>query len=518
MAELLQRIRTQVNNFVKSLDKRKKIGLALGGLFLVLVMVVIFFITRPTYVTLISGIEYDEMGRIRAKLDEMQIAHKDDGSTTILVDVDDLTDAKVALAMDLQINVPDYTWTNVFADTSFSTSSDVREQQIIQAKVSTLSSALETIEGVEEAVVILDLVPESDFILEKDKDSSASVILHFKRGYEFNQQQVSGVVNLIYTTVSNLPKSNITITDATGRKLNDFTENSESFMMSSQYEQIAMVEKNIEESIHEYLAAWFGYSNLKVGTNVSLYFDDLHTETTTFSPPIEGELTGMLISVTESSSKLENILGAEGVAGTDTNTGDTDYPEGTDGTNKSEQAAKTANYALNKMVQVLDKAKGGVEHVTVTVMINTKNLPNETLTEEENKAVQDMVTAISGLETRSVVVRAVPFADESANYRYKSDEIPVEPGIPIVLVLGILGVVLVGVVIFFVLSRRKATKEKEAEIAAVQAAEEAKRQEELAEIQTDVEDKSSPKYQIEKFIDAKPEAVAALLRSWMTEM
>ncbi len=44
-----------------------------------------------------------------------------------------------------------------------------------------------------------------------------------------------------------------------------------------------------------------------------------------------------------------------------------------------------------------------------------------------------------------------------------------------------------------------------------------KEQEELEEIATDFQDKSSPKYQIEKFIDAKPDAVAQLLRSWLNE-
>mgnify|MGYP006977545295 CR=1 FL=1 len=39
--------------------------------------------------------------------------------------------------------------------------------------------------------------------------------------------------------------------------------------------------------------------------------------------------------------------------------------------------------------------------------------------------------------------------------------------------------------------------------------------EEFEEIDTDFQDRSSPKYQIEKFIDSKPDSVAQLLRSWL---
>ncbi len=42
-------------------------------------------------------------------------------------------------------------------------------------------------------------------------------------------------------------------------------------------------------------------------------------------------------------------------------------------------------------------------------------------------------------------------------------------------------------------------------------------QEELEAISTEMEDKSSPKYQIEKFLESNPEAVASLLRSWLNE-
>jgi len=140
------------------------------------------------------------------------------------------------------------------------------------------------------------------------------------------------------------------------------------------------------------------------------------------------------------------------------------------------------------------------------------------LTDEHKQDVTSIVTTAAGLETRKVDVIATKFSEDTLGItKYSSESANVAPGIPLWLVGMIIGALALGVTVFFVVNRSKANKQKHDEIAAIQQAEEEKRQSELEEIRTDIEDKSSPKYQIEKFIEAKPEAVAALLRSWMTE-
>jgi flagellar M-ring protein FliF len=519
MAELLQKIRSQINDFYKSLDKRKKIGLALGGLFLVVVIIAVLLLTRPRYVPLASNLEFDEMALIVNKLDEMGLNHKDDGYNTVLVDVKDLTKAKMALSLDLQFNQPDYTWMEVFADTSFTTSSEVREHQVMQARTSALKMAIqENIEGVESANVTLDIAPESSFLLEAEKESRVSVILVLEDGFSFSKNQISGIVNLIHNGIPNLPKENISLIDQTGQTLNGFSEDSEAFLASNNFEQTIAVENQLQDKILKFLASIYGMPHIKVTSAVKLNFDGYESQRTVFSPPVEGEIDGMVRSLTEISEKVVNTDGASGVPGTDTNTGVTDYPQGADGASTLESASRTINYEMNEIVEVLEKAKGSIEDITISILIDTKALEDNVLTEEHKQEVINLVTSAAGIETRNVTVVAATFAEDIMGFRYSSEDVQMGPGIPLTLVFGILAVVLVGVVVFFILSKRKANKEKEAEIAAIQAEEAAKRKEELKEIQTDVEDKSSPKYQIEKFIDSKPEAVAALLRSWMSDM
>jgi flagellar M-ring protein FliF len=517
MAELLQRIRTQITNFVQNLDKRMRMWLAVGGLFVVLVVIAILFLTRAEYVPLGTDFELADMAAITTKLDENNISNRAEG-TSIMVDVDDLTKAKMLIAVELNINQPDYSWTDVFANTSFNMTSEVREQQMMVAKASALGQGIENIEGVDQAIVELYIAPESSFLLDNKKESSVSIILILENGFVFSQQQVEGLVNLVMNSVKNLPKENITIVDQTGTKLNRLSENTDAFIASDNYEQTMIVQNQLEDKLNNFLGTMFGRSHVKVATSVTLDFDDFESQSTAFTPPVDGASEGMIRSMSEITELVKNSDTASGVPGTDTNTEVTDYPQGGDGTTAIESASKTVNYEMNEIVQVLRKAKGTIKDITVSVLIDTTKLPNNALSEEMKQDIISVVTSAAGLETRSVKVIAAEFVEDELGLIYSSEDANVGPGIPLWLVGAILGVLLVGVIIFFVMSRSKANKQKQEEIAAIQAAEEEKRKNELDEIQMDIEDKSSPKYQIEKFIDAKPEAVAALLRSWMSDM
>lgn len=518
MAELFQRIRTQLTNLYQSLDRRMKIWLAAGGLFVVLLVVVILFLTRPEYVSLQSNLEWDEMGRIVAKLDEEGISHKDE-ENAVLVDISDLTKAKMLLATEPGISTPDYGWTDVFADTSFTMTSQIREHQIMQAKASSIKQGIETIQGVSDAVVELYIAPEASYVLENKLESSISVILIMESGASLSQNEVEGIVNYILNTVQNLPKENITIIDQTGQTLNRLSENTDAFIASSMNEQTQIVQNQINDKLTNFLGAVYGRTNVRVSSAVKLDFDSKTTTSKIFAPPVEGATEGLIRSLTELSESVSDSDTAEGVPGTDSNVDVTDYPSTTGTGNRIESASRTVNYEMNEIVEVLEKARGTISDITISVLINSKVMDDNTLTDEHKQDLIALVTSAAGLETRNVTVVAREFAeDEFGLQAYNGDNELITPGIPLWLVGIIIGTLAIVVIIIVVVMRVKANKEKAQEIAAIQAAEEEKRQSELEEIRTDVEDKSSPKYQIEKFIEAKPEAVAMLLRSWMSEM
>lgn len=519
MAELLQKIRTQITTMIQSLDKRMRIWLVVGGLFVVVIVAGILFLTRPTYVPLASGLEYDQMSKITTMLDEKNIGYKDEGNV-ILVDSNNLTKAKMGMAVDAGISMPDYGWTDVMANTSFTMTNEMREQQIRLAKANSLANGIEEyIEGVKKANVELYIAEMSSFLLDEPSKSSVSVMLLLEDGFVFSQGQVNGLVNYLMNAIENLPKENVTIIDQTGQTLNKFSDQTEAFIASTNYEQEQIVSSQLEEKLTKFLGAGFGRANVRLMVNVKLNFDDYESKETLYSPPIEGEITGIARSFTKITETVSSGSTAEGVPGTDSNGETTDYPTGSNSGNSIESASETVNNELNQIVTVLIKAKGTVEDIGISVLINTKSLENGILTEDKKQEIVNLITTVSGIETRRVQVTGMEFSDNELGVTvYSSEDELISPGIPLWLVGLIVSVLAIGVVLFFIVSRAKSNKQKAEEIAQMEAEEEARRQEELEEIGTAGEDKSSPKYQIEKFIDAKPEAVAALLRSWMSEM
>jgi flagellar M-ring protein FliF len=240
---------------------------------------------------------------------------------------------------------------------------------------------------------------------------------------------------------------------------------------------------------------------------VTLDFDSQVTSSKVYSVPIEGETNGLVRSMTEIQESTLNA-GTSGVPGTDSNAEATNYNEIDGAGTEYQKASKTINYEMNETLTTVEKAEGQIKDITISVIIDESNLVDETLTEEQKNEIQDLVSAAAGLDTRVVQVSGQtfsvvedPFADEMA-----------DAGIPwwiFAVVAGVIVSAIAGAVIFM---RRRAKAEEEERIMR-----ELEEQREIEEIRLEEADQSSPKYQIEKFIETNPEVVAQLLRAWLNE-
>ncbi len=519
MGERFQKIKETVLGFFKSLDKKQKIYIGLVLLFLIIVVAAIMLVTRPTYVPLATELEFSEMSKIVDKLKELNIEYKDNGTNNIFVPTKDLTRAKMAIAVDLGISKPDYSWTDYLNNTSFTVTDEMRTQQKRLATATAIARGIEEyIEGVKKANVQLYIAEKSNFVLEESGESSASVVLVLEDNFSFNKGQIDGLVNFIMNAIENLPKENITIIDQTGKPLNNFSNETDAFIASTNYEQKTMIQKELSNNIRDFLSAIYGRNHVRVMANVELNFDDFSSTERVYKPPVEGETTGMVRSINEISEKVSNKKSAEGPPGTDSNTDVTDYPAGDDASGNFEKVSKTINYEMNEIVTVLSKAKGEIKEVNISVIVDTEILEDNEMTDDMKKEVISLISTAAGVDVGRVQVSAIKFTENELGLTlYDSNSETEKPGIPLTLLFIIVGVIAVIVILVVVLMRKKARKAKEEEIKMLQEQEEAKRKAELEEIKISQEDSSSPKYQIEKFIDSKPEAVANLLRAWMTE-
>lgn len=514
MGELINRLRNQLNEFYGSLSNTRKMLLAAGAVVLVLFVAgILFFATRKEYVPIVQGVTAEEAAGITAKLDELAIPWKDQNVTTITVPKEELSKAKMALAVEGLLTKKDFTWTDAFAKSSLTMSNDEKNKMYLVAQATGLEQSIESIEGIEAATVNLYVPGDTTYLLNKDYESRASVIIKMKQGVALDKAQVNGIVMILVNSVKGLDQSRVSIVDSTGRELNKSGDvDSDSYTASSQYEMQTTVETRLNKQITEFLESLYGKDNVKVLLSVKLDFDGEQTTRKVFSPPIEGESTGMLRSASEITENVVNGSNAQGVPGTDSNTETTNYAEPGSGQSDYNKASKTLNYELNEINTVLTKSKGQVKDITVSILINSEKLVDKTLTDEHKQEVISLVTAAAGLDTRSVQVSAQKFAPDEDLMAVNGDT--ATGGIPLVAIIG--GVIAllatIGGVVFFLKKRKEAA----AKSAAAEKAKQDAHDKEMEAIQL-AQDTSSPKYQIEKFIDTNPEIVAQLLRNWINE-
>ncbi|MBN2897915.1 MAG: flagellar M-ring protein FliF [Clostridia bacterium] len=516
MGEFIQKIRNQMTEFWGSLSKQRKILLGVVSFLVVFgVSITIFMLTRPSYVPLAQNLSLDEAAAITAQLDELGISWKEENDTSvILVPKSDLSNAKMSLTVEGVLSKQDFTWTQAFATNSFTMTTEDKNKMFLLAQANALAESIKTLDNIDDAVVNLFIPNDSTFLVNDMMESKASVILKLKSGKTLSEAEVDGIVMILANSVKGLDKEFITIVDSTGKELTKPAGDSWEIDVNNQLAMQISVEERLNTKLTDFLTTMYGRNNVKVMSSVELNFDSEETTSRVFSPPIEGEVNGMVRSMTEITENVASS-GAEGAPGTDSNGQATNYSQTSTGESGYTKASKTVNYEMNEIVNQLSKAKGTIQNITVAVILNQDVLENQTLTEEHSANLKQLISASSGLDTRVVEISALTFPDESANYDVFSNTAATGFfGIPIWVYILVVVLIVTGLTTFFLLARRKRAQEEAARIEQERLEQEAK---ELEEIQAGYEDKSSPKYQIEKFIDTNPESVALLLKSWLHE-
>jgi len=516
MANLFNQLRERLLTFFNGLTRNRKILLIAGLVGAVLLLTVgILMVTRTEYVEIARGLTAIEAQEITAKLDDLGIEWRDSNDTTVIsVPKADVSKARMELAVSVEAG--NFGWDDVFSSESITMTSQTREQMYIQAQAAKVEQSIETITAVENATVILQIPKESNYFVNDEVESKASVVLNLKRGQTLSPEQVSGIVNLIVYSVKNLNAENVTVLDATGIQLNN-QEDSGEFSANTQYDLQQRVQKQLQQDLTTFLEKIYGVGNVEVQPNLTLDFNQQTETQKLFSPPVEGEIQGMVRSATTIKENVLNDAGATGVAGTDSNTGEaTSVTEGDQSGSSYEKASETLNYELNETYREIVKAQGEIKTLSIGVLLNSKALVDGQMTDEHKNELVKLIAMSAGTVDNSIQVLVQEFPDPMEFYDVYTgqDTAGTLFGVPIIVIVIVSLVTVVAVIATVLLLSRRKKKREEAERAAMQVAEEERT---LDEIEAFQEDKGSPKYHIEKFVDTNPEAASALLRAWLND-
>jgi len=505
--ESIHKVRLQLTEYWKGIDKKKKIGLVLISLFVIFaVIALILTLTRTKYDVLYGNLSLKDMGQITSKLDEMAVPWKTgEDQKSILVPQENKNRIKIELAT-YGLPKDGYTYMDAFNDSSWTMTDYDKKQRMKMALQSELASTISEIDGIRGAQVYIDEKETTNFVLNNDDDNktTASVFIEKSDGRPLSDEKIKAIKHLVAGSI-NMSPENVKLVDEEGKLLEE--GNQEDVFSIDQFAVKHDLESKINESIKKFLENIVGPENVDVMSSVKINMDIENTTIVEFAPPIEGNEEGLIRSLEEVEEHMVGG-GVGGVPGTDTNV--EDYATIDNGSSRYDKVSRIINNELNEINKEIKKMPGQVESVTVAVLINKDALVDGEMTPEREKEFSDLIFAATGLDTKQVQVKAVGFNKQIVD----SNTAQSTPNKWLYVGMGLLILIIIGIIIIIYIR----TKNKKSAADELERILEEKSAIELEVADLDFEaEESKMKAQIDKFIEKKPESVAQLLRNWLNE-
>lgn len=522
--------KTKLSEFWQKLKTVQRILLiAVIVLMVVGISTVVIVGSQVEYAVLYSGMDQSEAGQALAYLtDELKVDAKMAGNGTIMVSKDRVYELAAMLA------AQGYPSTGTTFDIYDQASGigKTQEDREVYARMQTqknIEQTLRCFDKVNKATVLLTLAKKNSLVLSSDEkvDATASVVLTLDAGESLTKEEALSLRQFVATSVLELKPENVTLMDSNMTRY-DFSDSSEGVGAVS--EQIAIqetVRKGLEKQIYDLLEPAYGMNKMTAAVNIELNFDKQLTNSITLSAPDpDAENMGIITSMEELDEYVVNDANADGEPGLDDNGGGPGYmdPENTPGT-VYRKISKKFNTELNEINEQIEKAQGQIKSFNCAVILDGN--PDEMA--DQIELVRTMLATAFGVETNVISVSARPFQArlDLEEDLVKQEELDKqirdsEQMQTIILAAAIFGsVLLVLIVIFAMLGKRKKRARQEAERIAWEQQEQA-RIEAMADEEITPEDvmnvdKDDTLEQIQRFVEKDPESVAMLLRNWLSD-
>ncbi|MBR1629004.1 MAG: hypothetical protein IJ679_07040 [Lachnospiraceae bacterium] len=374
----------------------------------------------------------------------------------------------------------------------------------------------------------------------------------------------AGIAKYIATGLGNDTTDNITIIDSEGNSIfiggEDtidviWEDDEEDLVTAQDMETSAMlrnerIRREREQTLMKQVKQAFSannngramFDNVEVSLSLSMDFDDTSYVDYHYYQDAEGKTEGYLGNTTTRS--FSSTGGWAGTPGTDSNDDET-YVIEDDATGSSSSTETSQDYLPSERITTSDGSIGKVnyEESSVTVVAYNNVIYNEDRMREaglldgttfaqfveENNTQQpievdeNLIQAVANatsipVERVSVVAYSVPMFQYSEDGRNYTDYLQIALAVLIFLLLGF---------VVFMSLRREREEEIADEVTVEDLLQAQARKEEEAQVEQEVteqtlddiaySDKSEARMVIEKFVEEKPEAAAALLRNWLNE-
>lgn len=488
-----------------------------------------YVLTRPQYTVLVTCESTKEASQIVELLEGENIENKTstDG-LQISVLKTKVADANLILGAN-DIPSDTYTIDNVLAGGLSTTESDKQKRYLVLLQ-SELEKTLEQNEVIEKADVTLTIPTDDGTLIAKEEDSTAAIVVQLNG--ELSQEQASALALLVKNALGNKTTEGISMIDTAGNLL--FSGDTDSTVGGSASTQLSakqQAENVVKQEVRSVLIGTTLYDTVEVSSNLSLDFSSQEKTEHTFSAP-EGQTQGMLSS--ERVYESENVGSTGGEPGTGSNDEDGTTYEMQDYENASSTVSeRESNYLPDETITKtvvpaglikLDESSVAVAATRLRVYkeedVEKQGLLDGISWDEFKNANKDNVQLEVTEDIYSMVAKATGIAVENIEIVAYEKPIFIDSeglGIGTWDILQIVLIICILALLAFVVIRsmRPEVAVEETEELSVESLLQSTPESDLDDL--GVEEKSEVRKLIDKFVEENPEAVASLLRNWLTE-
>ena len=495
-------------------------ALALGG------FMVFRWAAAPTYTPLFSNLASADASAIVDQLNATGVPYEiAAGGGTILVPSDQVYDTRIALSGEGLPNASEEGGYHLLDNQSISTSQFQEQTSFKRAMEGELTKTIESIDGVDAAVVHLAM-PAKEVFAEEQDPTTASILVD-TGATTLDQGQVQAVVNLVSASIDGLEPEKVTVADSTGQVLTVPT-GGVAGTAQAQTQQVADFEAQRTGQVQAVLDRVFGPGNATSQVTAELNFDEQVTDSVRYFNRADTPL-----SSTTSEETLDGGGTPPGAAGGVVGPEGNVEPAAGGGAGSSyTKKGGTSDMALDQERQHVEAAPGQVDALHVGVVVDTQALKGADLTLVQNNISaalgldpkQDTIDVTSMAFDRSAQDAAAQELEAAAAAEKKAQTMTLARNGGLVLLLVLM------VLVAWLQARRRAKARAEAtsyvveqlrreaqERQSAQAALESMQSPRLALEGAQAAESAQIRDEIAALVERQPEDVAALLRGWLVE-
>ncbi len=366
----IRQILLQLQNLFKSISIGKRIALLILAVGFVAGFVFLMnWAGNPEFHPLYTNLDANDAGTILNRLKEQKIPYRlSANGSTLLIPQEKIYEIRMELASEglphggiIGFELFDNTKLGM---TEFA--QNVNYQRALQGEL------VRTINGFEEvdSCRVHIVMPEKSLFLKDEEPASASVVLKLRHGKWLTQQQVQGIVHLVSSSVSRMGPDNVTVVDSNGRLLTGSADPSGIATLSAdQLDYQAQVERKLENRVLTMLEKALGANRAIVRVSCALNFKQHEMTEERFLP--ENQVVRSEQVFNQTARDADPI--PRGIPGIQSNLPESSPAQNqtTEGENTTfAKQESTVNYEIGKLTSRTLDPVGGIERVSVAVMVD----------------------------------------------------------------------------------------------------------------------------------------------------